>query len=82
MAFLMAFIILIKSSDALHWAYFPNKCFLSNAGQLALMFYVTRNILIGYFDSSESTDKTVKGRDQTKEQIIAYNWTIYSSPTQ
>lgn len=35
MAFLMAFIILIKSSDALHWAYFPNKCFVSNAGQLA-----------------------------------------------
>lgn len=37
---------------------------------------------MGYFDSSESTDKTLKGRDQTKGQIIAYNRAIYSRPTQ
>lgn len=51
-------------------------------GSWHLMFYVTRNILMDYFDSSESTDKTLKGRDQTKEQIIAYNRTVYSRPTQ
>lgn len=31
-----------------------------------------------YFDSSEYTDKDLKGSDQTTEQIIVQIWTIYS----